>query len=65
MESIGVSSYLQPPVDSSIYKGGLKGDRFAMECRVYNEDPANWALFTINVVVHSFPEREWFMITIL
>ena len=57
MESIGVSSYLQPPVDSSIYKGGLKGDRFAMECRVYNEDPAKWALFTLSVVVPSFPER--------
>ena len=58
MKSIGVSSYLQPPVDSSIYKGGLKGDLFAMECRVYNEDPAKCVLFAVSTVVPSFPERE-------
>lgn len=64
MQSIGVSSYLQPAIDSSIYKGGLKSDRFAMECRVYNEDPAKCVWFAVSTVVPSFPERERSGITI-
>ena len=60
MESIGVASYLQPLVDSSIYKGGRKGDSYAMECRVYNEDPAKCVCFVVSIVVPFCREKERF-----
>ncbi|KNB42865.1 biotin carboxylase [Blastocystis sp. subtype 4] len=67
IQSIGVSSF-QPACaapSSSIYKNGPNCGTYAMECRVYNEDPAKWVCSPYLILVTFFQEMVWFSIMIM